>query len=185
MAPTTGVPALSRRTPAQEAAGVEAKADPQKQRKTANMSALACKRGEASLLTADATDFFEGVIFISSLSVDFETEGRAELLEAGREGRHRFRSCREAPRDVYAPKCCLPGREYLCLAGNRSLSFPNGSKEESRPSCERHRNQTLQRVQRPHGSWLVAISRRQPFNDGFDVNHGRIEKLDRRAGAAQ
>ena len=64
MAPTTGVPALSRRTPAQEAAGVEAKADPQKQRKTANMSALACKRGEASLLTADATDFFEGVIFI-------------------------------------------------------------------------------------------------------------------------
>ncbi len=73
MAPTTGVPALSRRTPAQEAAGVEAKAHPQKQRKTANMSALACERGEASLLTTDATDFFEGVIFISSLSVDFET----------------------------------------------------------------------------------------------------------------
>jgi hypothetical protein len=58
--------------PAHEAAGVEAKVNLHKQKNIANMSTRVRKRGEAGLLTTDATDLFEGVIFISSGSVNFE-----------------------------------------------------------------------------------------------------------------
>ena len=71
---------------------------------SANMSAPTRKRCEAGLLTPDATDFFEGVIFISSVSVYFEIGSRRASGRWGREGRHRFRSCRDAPRDVHARK---------------------------------------------------------------------------------
>jgi hypothetical protein len=43
------------------------------------MSALARKRRAARLLATDATYFFEGVIFISSLSVNFEI-GLAQIF---------------------------------------------------------------------------------------------------------
>ena len=88
-----------------------------RQRHTANMSALTRKRCEACLLTTDATDLFEGVILISPGSVNFEIGVAQSFWTRGREGRHRFRSCRDAPRDVHARKALLTSENTAAQQG--------------------------------------------------------------------
>jgi hypothetical protein len=57
VAPTTGVPALSRSTPNQEARGTAGKVDPHKQRNTAHANTFARMRDLSNRLTNDATGF--------------------------------------------------------------------------------------------------------------------------------